>query len=556
MFIRVKTTPNSPKKAVQIVESVRVGDKVSQRIVRHVGTAFSDMELLKMKELAQYIKAELEQESSPMLFAPEDVARMVIDAQAKESKGSAADMKVDMANLRESARVVIGIHKAYTVVYKQLKLDFVLGTPSRNASDNKMLMDLVMARIAAPCSKRASVRMLGQDFGITLDLDRVYRMMDKLDDKVIQKIQSKALSAAQKLFGDKINVLFYDCTSLYFESFERDGLREFGYSKDGKFNQGQVILALMVTTSGIPLGYRLYPGNTFEGHTLRDALDDIKKDHNLEKVLFVADSAMVGKENQELLEKDNRPYIIAARLKNLGKEMKGKIMDKTNYKPFGKEEESGSVTSFPLENGKRLIVHHSPKRARKDAHDRQEAIDKLLGKASKSSNPATLISNFGYRKFIKIDPGATYSIDQDKLDEAEKWDGLHGVVTHGTEMGDHDVLNHYKSLWQVEETFRIAKNDIRIRPVYHWNPDRIKAHIAICFMALCCIRWMEYQVATRYRKLSPQHIRNLLLHDQVSIVQDIKDNRKFAIPSNASIELKKIYQSLGLKYSDIPFPID
>ena len=123
MFIRIKTTPNSPKKAVQIVESVRVGDKVSQRIVRHVGTALSEMELLKMKELAEYIKAELEQEASPMLFAPEDIARMMIEAQAKEST---ADMKVDLTNIRETARVVIGIHKAYSVVYKQLKLDFVL----------------------------------------------------------------------------------------------------------------------------------------------------------------------------------------------------------------------------------------------------------------------------------------------------------------------------------------------------------------------------------------------------------------------------------------------
>ena len=441
MFIRVKTTPNSPKKAVQIVESVRTGNKVSQKIVRHVGTALSDMELLKMKELAQYIKAELEQEASPMLFAPEDLARMVIEHQAKESKGAGAEMKVDMANIRETARVVIGIHKAYSVVYKQLRLDFLLGVPSRNASDNKILMDLVMARIAAPGSKRASVRMLSEDFGITLDLDRVYRMMDKLDDNVIQKIQSSALSAAQKLFGEQINVLFFDCTSLYFESFERDGLREFGYSKDGKFNQGQVILALMVTTAGIPLGYRLYPGNTFEGHTLRDALDDIKKDHNLEKVIFVADSAMVSKENQALLEKDKRPYIIAARLKNLGKVMQAKVLDMANYKPVGKGDESGSIASFALEKDKRLIVHYSPKRARKDAHDRQEAIDKLVKKVSMSSNPATLISNFGYQKFIKIAEGATYSIDQDKLKEAAKWDGLHGVVTYGTEMGDEDVLS-------------------------------------------------------------------------------------------------------------------
>lgn len=554
MFIRIKTTPNSPKKAIQIVESVRVGGKVSQRIIRHVGTAFTDMELLKMKELAQYIKAELEQEASPKLFAPEDLARMVIDQQAARP-AAAGGMKVDLADIRETARIVVGIHKAYSVVYKQLRLDALLGPPSRNASDAKALMDLVMARIASPGSKRASVRMLSQDFGITLDLDRVYRLMDKVDGQVIERIQSCALSAAQRLLGQKVNVLFYDCTSLYFESFERDGLREYGYSKDGKFNQGQVILALMVTTAGIPMGYRLYPGNTFEGNTLRDALDDIKRDHNLEKVVFVADSAMVSKANQELLERQGRPYIIAARLKNLDRATQRMVLDKDRYKPAGGQGEGGATASFDLGGGRRLIVHHSLKRALKDAHDRQEAIDKLLKKIARSPNPATLISNFGYQRFIKVAPGATYSIDQEKIEQAARWDGLHGVVTNVAEMADEDVLQHYRSIWQVEETFRIAKNDIKVRPIFHWNPARIKAHVAICFMALCCMRWMEYQVASRYKKLSPQHIRNLLMHDQVSILQHNSDNRRFAIPANATVELKKVYQSLGLKHSDTPFII-
>ncbi len=155
MFVRVKTSPNSPKKSVQIVLSIRKGKTVSQKIVRHVGTALDDDELAKLKELAEYIKAKLESSSNPTLFTPETVAEMAIAARKAKEKQE-EELRVNLKNLREESIIVLGIHEVYGTIYKDLGFDKVIKNPQRNVATNKNLFNIVMARIANPSSKRAS----------------------------------------------------------------------------------------------------------------------------------------------------------------------------------------------------------------------------------------------------------------------------------------------------------------------------------------------------------------------------------------------------------------
>ena len=149
-----------------------------------------------------------------------------------------------------------------------------------------------MARIAAPASKRQSVDFLEHTFGISLELDRVYRLMDKLDAGCVNKLQRLSLQHTQQvlaLFKEEIDVVFYDATTLYFESFSEDDLKQNGYSKDCKFNQPQVVLCLFVTTHGLPMGYEVFPGSTYEGHTLLASLEGLKQRftlRNLGRVLI------------------------------------------------------------------------------------------------------------------------------------------------------------------------------------------------------------------------------------------------------------------------------
>ena len=225
MFIRIKSTPNSPQKSVQIVASVRDGNKVRQKIMRHVCVAQNDAELAQLKELAEFIKTQMEEEHQPQLFPADEVAKQVI---AAKKMGTTRDeeLTVDLKQLHETQRTITGIHEVYGEIYQQIGFDRLWGQSSRFFARKEILKHITLARIAQPDSKRAGIAALERDFGIKIPLTSVYRMMDNLDDKAIDFIQGVALSAAQQMLGESLDVLFYDCTTLYFESFVSDELRQ------------------------------------------------------------------------------------------------------------------------------------------------------------------------------------------------------------------------------------------------------------------------------------------------------------------------------------------
>jgi len=147
-----------------------------------------------------------------------------------------------------------------------------------------------------------------------------------------------------------------------------------------------------------------------------------------------------------------------------------------------------------------------------------------------------------------------FELDEKKIQDAEKWDGIHGVITNCKEIQAKEVLKQYKGLWQVEESFRISKHDLKVRPVYHWTPSRIRAHLAICYMAFSCVRHLEYRTCLQYKKLSPEAIRRSLTRVQVSILKH-SDGKRYALPSEATQEARKLYHIMGKKYSTIPYQL-
>jgi len=553
MFIRIKSTPNSQKKSVQIVASIRDGDKVKQRIVRHVGCAFSDMELGRLKDLAEYIKANLEAEQQPALFSPEDMAAMAISAR-KDPIDDNSPINVNLRELKEEHRTVLGIHEVYGKVYEDLGFNRAIPNPARTKKANEVLYQMVMARIANPTSKREAAVMLEREFGVSIDLQHIYRMMDKLDDKAIERIQQLSLEGTQALLRQKINVLFYDCTTLYFESFTEDELKQNGYSKDCKFNQAQVLLALMVTEEGLPVGYEVFPGATFEGHTLIPTLEDLKKKYDINRVIFVADRGLLSSVNLDYLESSGFDYVVGARLRSLSKQQQEAILAFQDYQPSPYESDT-KFANFETENNRRLIVHYNDTRARKDAHEREKAIDKLRKKLGKSKDPKSLLNNYGYKKYLNITGEAEITLNEEKLAQESRWDGILGVITNVKDLPAEDVLNHYRSLWQIEESFRITKHDLKVRPVYHWNPKRIRAHIAICYMAFTCVRNLMYRVKHQYQPMSCKAIRQELRQVQLSFLKHQWTKKRYCVPSKVSDVARKLYHIAGIKISTTPFEL-
>ena len=288
----------------------------------------------------------------------------------------------------------------------------------------------------------------------------------------------------RSLLSGALDVLFFDCTTLYFESFKEDELKQNGYSKDcqvnqTQVNQPQVLLALLVTREGLPVSYEVFPGATFEGHSLISVLKELQARYDVRKMIFVADRGMLNEDNLHALDEAGAYDIVGAKLKQLPSALQTKVLDKSAYQAVGK----GASSAAELTHKKRrLIVSHCPKRADKDQHDRQKAVDRLIKKIGKSQNPKDLLNHYGYKKFLIIKGKTSLSINQDKIDAESRWDGLHGVITNLPDTPHQEVLSHYRGLWQVEESFRITKHDLKVRPIYHWTPSRVRAHIAISSM--------------------------------------------------------------------------
>lgn len=550
MFVRVKTSPNSVGKSVQIVQSVRKADRVTQKIVRHIGMAYCQDELEKLKLLAESIKLKLEAGGQEFLFKPEEIVKLGDSGKKYKEQ----DYIVNVKNLAEEQRLVSGIHDVYGKLFYDLGYDKVIKRPSRNKAAVDIFKNIVLARVANPVSKMATVDMLEEDFGVTLDLDRVYRMMDGLDEPAIERLKKITYQNTLNLFGTKVDVIFYDATTIYFESFEEDELKKNGFSKDHKHNQPQVLLALMVTTDGLPVDYEIFAGDVYEGHTLIPALTKIRKKYDIEKVVFVADSAMLSYDNigmLEDLEEHNLSYIVGARLKNVSSALKNRILDSSSYRKIKKDYYVAEIS----DGDRKVIVSYSERRARKDANDRKRAIKKLMAKLDRSKSAKSHLSNHGYRKYLKVEGKSRVALDEAKIASDAKWDGLHGVVTN-SDLSPVDVLSKYSELWNVEAAFRVTKHDLKVRPVYHWKPRRIKAHIAICFAAYALVKNLEYRIRLQYRKLSIEKIRYTLMKVQTSILFDKHKRIRYGLPSRMKRDARKIYNILDIKRSITPYIIE
>ena len=242
---------------------------------------------------------------------------------------------------------------------------------SLKANDLSRIKDLTTMRIAESCSKRKTSQ-IAQEYGFELNLDSIYKTMDSLNDIKIEQIKQiiylNTLSTLSRC-NQQVDVLFYDLTTVYFETNSQDVLRDFGFSKDGKHQHVQIMMALMVTRQGLPIGYELFPGNSYEGHALVQVFKKLRDQYDINRVVLVEDAALMN--NIELIN-NNFEYVISARTKNSKKEIKTKIFDTTDYTELSKNENGTDIIKskvIELSESDKLICYHSEVRARKDAHD-------------------------------------------------------------------------------------------------------------------------------------------------------------------------------------------
>jgi len=388
-----------------------------------------------------------------------------------------------------------------------------------NKIDDEIFKQLVICRIAYPRSKLKTTEYLKRYKHIHWNEDQVYRYLDKLYTSQKEIVQDISYKHTLKLLDNEISVIFYDVTTLYFEIDNEDEIRKTGFSKEGKHQNPQIVLGLLVSKHGYPLAYEIFEGNKFEGHTMLPVLEAFKSKYQLSQLIIIADSGLLSKSNINSLISKNYEFIIGARIKNESENIKKKIL-MLNLK----NGQSEVIRKGDL----RLIVTYSEERAKKDKHNREKGLGKLEKKIKTGRLTKSSINNRGYNKFLKLHGEIKVCIDKDKIQQDIKWDGLKGYLTNSS-LNKNLIIENYKHLWQIEKAFRIAKSDLKIRPVYHRLQKRIEAHICISFVAYKVFKELERQLYQLKADISPNkaiEIAENIFEIQIELPQNGKKIKK------------------------------
>ena len=367
----------------------------------------------------------------------------------------------------------------------------------------------------------------------------------------------------------KVDVVFYDVTTIAFESVIADELKDFGFSKDCKFNEVQVVMGMMIDADGIPVGYELFPGNTFDGKTMLKALENIQSRFGIQRVIIVADRGLNSKVNLNLIKEAGYGYIMSSKIKGMSRSMQTKVLSPEGF--ILVNDQSGNeefryktldyINEFTDEEGahyslsENLTVSYSKKRARKDQKDRERLVEKAK-KLLEAPGKINAAQKRGGRKYIdRIDPEKTetWKLALDKIEQDAKFDGYYGIQTSEKNMSATEVMDAYHTLWKIEESFRIMKSTLEVRPVFHWTPKRIRSHFVICFLAFLMERKMESLLKDKKDEISssPQRIQEALNTMQLAAVT--ANNEEVFIKAKTDPLCRKIFRLLRI---DMPANIN
>jgi len=347
---------------------------------------------------------------------------------------------------------------------------------------DQLFKDLVISRITHPGSKLRLSEYLRENRNREVSADNIYYFLDKLATKYKKQVEDISFSYTQKLLEGKIGVVFYDMTTIYFESSKPDDFRMSGFSKDGKHQHPQIYLGLLVGKNGYPIGYDIFEGNIYEGHTLIPMLEKFERRFRLERPIVVADAGLLSNKNIEALKAFGYKFIIGARIKNES----ASIIEQIKQLKLGDKK----VVKIEKQDGTTLYISYSGKRAEKDLSNRRRGLKRLERSLGSGRLTKSNINKRGYNKYLKMQGELKIEIDYEKFDADASWDGLKGYITNTKLSGD-QVIENYNNLWKIERAFRISKTDLKIRPIYHRLRDRIEAHICISFVSYILYKELE-----------------------------------------------------------------
>lgn len=386
-------------------------------------------------------------------------------------------------------------------------------------------------RLQSPESKRGIYLEQSNYIGLpSVNLQHMYRSLDYFA-KHQEWLQEYLFKQRGKLGAPKLDIVFYDVTTFYFHSEEEKvgELRQMGFGKDGKIGKTQVVFGLLVDMKGMPVGYRVYSGDTYEGHTLSDAVHRLRQQYNIRRLVIVADSGMMNRENTALFEAGkiaaDFEYIVADRLKSLKKTAQNYLCDLKNYEIITVRSADGLMlplryTTMEYE-GKQLLCTFSEKRARKDAWEREKKIEKGRNMLKKPE----LIDKKAKRFFLKKkdENQGQFELDTEKIKNDARFDGFLLIATNAMDLTPEQILQKYKDLFHVEHSFRTFKSFLETRPMFHWTDERIKGHLFVCYLSYYLLAHLKNLLQEDSIELTEHKIKKMLSNMEVSKVKNGQD---------------------------------
>ncbi|BDD02212.1 IS1634 family transposase [Persicobacter psychrovividus] len=409
--------------------------------------------------------------------------------------GQTGQVAINFDNQRTKTQQVLDKIDQVKSVGIDLLLNSIYDEIGFNLVGDLLFRRLVFSRIEYPVSKLATTEHWSLNHGMNVSVNTVYRLMDKVHSEYKEILQHLSFEHSKQVLEGEVNIAFYDVTTLYFETDHQDDLRKTGFSKEGKHQNPQIVLGLLVSRGGYPLAYEIFEGNKFEGHTMLPIVDEFCNKYNITKLVVVADSGLMSNKNVKELLNKGYGFILGARIKNMNKEVKDQILNLT----LG----NGESAEIAQPDGLRLIITYSDKRAKKDGKNRQKGLDKLKKNIASGKLTKSNINNRGYNKYLKLDGEVKVQLDEEKFKEDGKWDGLKGYLTN-VEGNSDEIIANYGELWKIEKAFRISKTDLKIRPIFHRIQKRIESHICISFVAYNLHKELERQLNIKEAGLSPE----------------------------------------------------
>jgi len=520
----VSTSGEEKYKVVQLKESFRdpLTGKVKHRVIKTVGK-YSTL-LAEDPDFMEKLRKKAKEETK---------ARKEADAPILIEAG--------MREITRSDDVIPSFlfgHAIVNQVWHIFGLDEFLERESgkRNAEAVKnAVYYLVAHRCSSPDSIRASALEQERFAGIApVGLDVFYSVLDVLSDKK-EALVEHLCSFFKRKTTRRSDLACYDVTTYSFESTRWGELRLFGFSKEHRNNEVQVVMGLLIDNNGIPINYELFSGNTMDQNTLQESVGKLGSLYGLTEITVVADRGMNSNDNLLFLHGNGYHFVISYTLKRSKDEFKQAVLgDGTPWETetFDSEtgelayaskvirqrvkakvkltaEELAAIEEERKENKRRgrmpvyreeeidanVHVTYSLKRANKDAADRQRMLERLK---KKLENPALLKAALrkGCNQYLQMDlDGEQFSLDQGKIEQAARFDGYYAVVTDRLELTTEQAMEIYRGQWKIEESFRVLKTDLQARPVFVWTDGHIKGHFVMCYVSLCIMRYLQYLMA-------------------------------------------------------------